>query len=315
MEFIPPLNLGNFQPSPATLSQWIYQIWQYLQENPIATQEQLQEYISSFITTSPEVQTMIGAGVDKYLVDNPPSAPVQSVQGKTGAVVLAYKDIVAAGNSVPVYRYVGAAESMPTTTTLQGQYSIGYRLWVHVANRDLYTLKADGTYELIGRGKFDGTTIDVNTTAGETTIAEALRELDEWKDNTVNPAIEDMVYNVGTTITDNSVKLGYCQSKKNSSTQSQMLFNIALPKALAEAVTGATVNSGTGIVIRAGGSRIPSSDTATLGTTDLWDVSSVVINKDLGIIRVTIDIPKSANAEQQAASMVGNVTVTLTGEA
>lgn len=309
MGFIPPLNLGGFQPSPATLAQWVYQIWQYLQENPIATQEQIQEFIGTFITTSPTVQEMIGEGVDNYLVDNPPAAPVQSVQGKTGAVVLNYPDIVPASNAVPVYR----AASVPSVNTLVGQYNLGYRLFVNTATQEIYTITPAGALSLVGRGKFDGTTIDVNTTVGDTTIAEALQDVDEWKNNTVDPAIADMVYNVGTTIIDTSVKLGYCQSKSGSTTQSQMLFNIVLPKELAEAVTGATVNSGSGIVVRAGGSRIPASGTATLGTTDLWDVSSVSINKDLGIVRVTIDIPKSSNAEQHAASMVGNVTVTLTG--
>lgn len=196
MGFIPPLNLGGFQPSPATLAQWVYQIWQYLQENPIATQEQLQEYIGTFITTSPTVQEMIGEGVDNYLVDNPPAAPVQSVQGKTGAVVLNYPDIVPASNAVPVYR----AASVPSVNTLIGQYNLGYRLFVNTATQEIYTITPAGALSLVGRGKFDGTTIDVNTAVGDTTIAEVLADLDEWKNNTVNPAIEDMKYHVGDSV-------------------------------------------------------------------------------------------------------------------
>ena len=172
MGFVPPLNLGGFQPSPATLAQWVYQIWRYLQENPIATQEQLQEYIGTFITTSPETQSMIGEGVEQYLTDNPPAAPVQSVQGKTGAVQLAYNEIVPASNAVPVYK----ASSTPSTNTLVGQYNIGYRLFVNTATQEIFTISPAGALSLVGRGKFDGTTVDLNTAQGDTTIAEAITE-------------------------------------------------------------------------------------------------------------------------------------------
>lgn len=172
MGFIPPLNLGGFQPSPATLAQWVYQIWQYLQENPIATQEQLQEYIGTFITSSPETQAMIGAGVEEYLTENPPTAPVQSVQGKTGAVQLAYNEIVPASNAVPVYK----ASSTPSTNTLVGQYNIGYRLFVNTATQEIFTISPAGALSLVGRGKFDGTTVDLNSAQGDTSISEAINE-------------------------------------------------------------------------------------------------------------------------------------------
>lgn len=192
MGFIPPLNLGGFQPSPATLAQWVYQIWQYLQENPIATQEQLQEYIGTFITTSPETQTMIGEGVEQYLTENPPAAPVQSVQGKTGAVQLAYNEIVPASNAVPVYK----ASSTPSTNTLVGQYNIGYRLFVNTATQEIYTITPAGALSLVGRGKFDGTTIDLNSAQGDTTIAEKISELenaDETNAQNIN-ALHDACY-------------------------------------------------------------------------------------------------------------------------
>lgn len=179
MGFVPPLNLGGFQPSPATIAQWVYQIWQYLQENPIATQEQLQEYIGNFITTSPETQTMIGEGVEQYLTENPPQAPVQSVQGKTGAVQLAYNEIVPASNAVPVYK----ASSTPATNTLVGQYNIGYRLFVNTATQEIFTISPAGALSLVGRGKFDGTTVDLNSADGDTTIAEAITALDDRLDS------------------------------------------------------------------------------------------------------------------------------------
>lgn len=176
--FVPPINLGQFQPSPATLADWIYQIWNYLQNNPIATQEQLQEYIATFITTSPETQELIGEGVEQYLTDNPPEAPVQSVQGKTGTVTLAFNDILKNNNTAPVYR----AASMPSQSTLQAQYNLGYRLFVNTSTQEIYSITNTGTTTLVGKGKFDGTTIDLNTAEGDTTIDEAVTDLDERLD-------------------------------------------------------------------------------------------------------------------------------------
>lgn len=191
MGFIPPLNLGGFQPSPATLAQWVYQIWQYLQENPIATQEQIQEFIGTFITTSPETQAMIGAGVEEYLTENPPAAPVQSVQGKTGAVQLAYNEIVPASNAVPVYK----ASSTPSTNTLVGQYNLGYRLFVNTATQEIFTISPAGALSLVGRGKFDGTTVDLNSVQGDTTISEAIAEQSSIN-NTQNTNITTLQSNI-----------------------------------------------------------------------------------------------------------------------
>lgn len=197
--FVPPINLGQFQPSPATLAQWVYQIWQYLQENPIATQEQIEEYIGTFITTSPETQAMIGAGVEEYLTENPPTAPVQSVQGKTGAVTLAYNDIVTSSNTIPVYK----ASSTPSTSTLVGQYNLGYRLFVNTATQEIYTISPAGALSLVGKGKFDGTTIDLNTAQGDTTIAEAVNELNDDMTvvtQSVNDLQEVFLPNTGTNV-------------------------------------------------------------------------------------------------------------------
>ena len=166
--FIPPMNLGQFQPSPATMSQWIYQIWQFLQENPIATETEIREFIQSELTQS---ETLANA-IEDYLTENPPPAPVQSVQGKTGAVQLAYNDIVASSNAVPVYK----ASSTPSTSTLVGQYNIGYRLFVNTTTQEIYTISPAGALSLVGRGNFDGTTVDLNTSQGDTTIAEAIND-------------------------------------------------------------------------------------------------------------------------------------------
>lgn len=190
--FIPPINLGQFQPSPATIAEWVYQIWQYLQENPIATQEQLQEYIATFITTSPETQELIGEGVEQYLEDNPPEAPVQSVQGKTGAVTLAFNDILKNNNTAPVYR----AASMPSQSTLQAQYNLGYRLFVNTSTQEIYSITNTGGTTLVGKGKFDGTVIDLDTAQGDTTIAEAVSDL-EAKDTEQDGKIDELYLDDG----------------------------------------------------------------------------------------------------------------------
>lgn len=173
MAFLPPINIGSFKPAPATLAQWVYDIWQYLQENPIATQEDITTYIQNYFETSPEVQTIVGEVVAQYLLDNPPQAPVQSVQGKTGAVSLTYPDIVPASNAVPVYR----AATAPNTSTAQGLYNNGYRLFVNTATQEIFTISNSGALTLVGRGRFDGTTVDLDTAQGDTTIAEAVSEI------------------------------------------------------------------------------------------------------------------------------------------
>lgn len=201
MGFVPPLNLGGFQPSPATLAQWVYQIWQYLQENPIATEEQLKEYIGTFITTSPETQAMIGEGVEQYLTENPPTAPVQSVQGKTGAVQLAYNEIVPASNAVPVYK----ASSTPSTNTLAGQYNLGYRLFVNTATQEIFTISPAGALSLVGRGKIDGTTIDMDSAEGDTTIKEAVDSAVETLTQMITDSINALTNVESTTFSNNGV--------------------------------------------------------------------------------------------------------------
>lgn len=293
MGFIPPLNLGGFQPSPATLAQWVYQIWQYLQENPIATQEQIQEFIGTFITTSPTVQEMIGAGVDNYLVDNPPAAPVQSVQGKTGAVVLNYPDIVPASNAVPVYR----AASVPSVNTLVGQYNLGYRLFVNTATQEIYTITPAGALSLVGRGKFDGTTIDVNTTVGDTTIAEALATLETWKNDTVDPAITDMKYHVGDSVNlKNAILFGAAEttSRTRLSVVADKPFDGAKPVIRAnQTITGK---------FRCAGTTIDSFSTANTGE----DITITTYDGVAGTVEMLITYTTSISRDNVGAFSVSS---------
>lgn len=196
MAFLPPINMGSFKPSPATLAQWVYDIWQYLQENPIATQDDITAYIQNYFETSPEVQEVVGEVVAQYLLDNPPQAPVQSVQGKTGAVMLNYPDIVPASNAVPVYR----AASAPNVSTAQGLYNNGYRLFVNTTTQEIFTISNSGALALVGRGKFDGTTVDLDTTHGDTTIAEAVNE-NSNSITSLTSSIQTSVTNINTQLT------------------------------------------------------------------------------------------------------------------
>ena len=96
--FIPPLDLGQFTPSAAAISSWLYQIWKYLQENPIQSGETIQEEITTAVG-----ETVPGA-VEDYMEEHPVQSPVTSVNAKVGAVILEYKDLVGDGSTLPIYR-------------------------------------------------------------------------------------------------------------------------------------------------------------------------------------------------------------------
>ncbi len=255
MAFLPPINIGSFKPSPATLAQWVYDIWQYLQENPIATQADIAAYIQNYFETSPEVQEIVGDVVAQYLLDNPPQAPVQSVQGKTGAVNLTYPDIVPASNAVPVYR----AASAPNTSTAQGLYNNGYRLFVNTATQEIYTISNSGALALVGRGKFDGTTVDLDTAQGDTTIAEAVADL-EAKDMEQDAKIDGLYLGNGSySITADAY--GFLTSNKTLITIS-IPFNKVVPDGKTLTITGAnlTMRTVTGQYIPSSGYNVQSAE-------------------------------------------------------
>lgn len=102
--FAPPVNIGSWKPSPGTLSEWIYQIWKYLQENPIATQQQITEYVQSVIgdDVGAVVTDILPDQLDQYFEDNPIDYPVTSVNTKIGAVLLDLADIVKKDSMLPI---------------------------------------------------------------------------------------------------------------------------------------------------------------------------------------------------------------------
>ena len=71
---------------------------------------------------------------------------------------------------------------MPSTNTLIGQYNLGYRLFVNTATQEIFTISPAGALTLVGRGKIDGTNIDLNSAAGDTTINERIVELANQQD-------------------------------------------------------------------------------------------------------------------------------------
>lgn len=95
--FIPPLG-GVFKPNSADISSWLYQVWQYLQDNPIANIDELRALIAD--TLPAEVATAVA----EYLEEHPVEVdyPVDSVNGRTGAVTIEYAELVN-GTSLPVY--------------------------------------------------------------------------------------------------------------------------------------------------------------------------------------------------------------------
>lgn len=82
--FTPPIDMAKWQVSRSELTQWIYQIWSYLQTNPIVSED------------------TVGQIIEDYLDTHPIPGNVASVNGETGAVVLTAEDIetTEAGTSV-----------------------------------------------------------------------------------------------------------------------------------------------------------------------------------------------------------------------
>lgn len=144
---IPPLG-GVFKPNSADISSWLYQIWQYLQDNPIANVDELRALIEE--TLPAEVATAVA----EYLEEHPVEVdyPVDSVNGKTGAVTIEYAELVN-GTSLPVY-YAANDEIGPND--LLEAYAEGCRFVVvdaDLPNPNAYVMyKEENTVTLIPLG-------------------------------------------------------------------------------------------------------------------------------------------------------------------
>ena len=192
--FIPPLG-GVFKPNSADISSWLYQIWQYLQDNPIANVDELRTLIAD--TLPAEVATAVA----EYLEEHPVEVdyPVDSVNGKTGAVTIEYAELVN-GTSLPVY-YAANDEIGPND--LLEAYAEGCRFVVvdaDLPNPNAYVMyKEENTVTLIplgggGGGSGDGI-ISINSTIrpdsnGNAIVTASNLPMSSSNNTTIKAAIE-----------------------------------------------------------------------------------------------------------------------------
>lgn len=150
-KFIPPIG-GVFKPNSADISSWLYQIWQYLQDNPIANIDELRALIAD--TLPAEVATAVA----EYLEEHPVEVdyPVTSVNSHTGAVVIEYAELVD-GTTLPVY-YAANDEVGPND--LLEAYAEGCR-FVVVDGESVFVMVKEGNVVTLlpmggGGGSGDG---------------------------------------------------------------------------------------------------------------------------------------------------------------
>lgn len=123
-QFIPPIELGQFAPSAAAISSWLYQLWKYLQDNPIpdtddverVTAQTAQDYIEENVP--PEVQRLFAEAVAN----------------------LDYNEIVGPDSTIPIYR---AANDEISQADLADAYAEGCRFAV-VDDAQVYAMLRNG---------------------------------------------------------------------------------------------------------------------------------------------------------------------------
>ncbi len=196
-KFIMPIN-GVFKPSSADIASWLYQIWQYLQDNPIANEQELTELIN---------QTMPDA-VAAYLEEHPVQVdyPVDSVNGRTGDVVISYAELVD-GLTVPIYR---AENDEVGPNDLLTAYNEGCRFAVVDDTNTFVLLKTGNTVTMlpIGGGGSSGGgdgILSINGTIypgsnGDATVTGANLPMSSSNSTTIKSAIEGIT--PGATITE-----------------------------------------------------------------------------------------------------------------
>ena len=200
--FIPPFSLGGFKPSPATLSEFIYQIWLYLQQNPIMPESEIKEEIAdtippavkTYIETNPELAQSIGEIVDEYLVENPPESPVQSVNNQTGDVVIDYKSLVPSNIQIPVFIHDTA--STPSTATLMGLRTNGFRFTFNSETTKLSVINSNYTLTEVASGDV----ASVNSKTGVVVLTAADIEVDPSSGDTTLKDVADTVDELDTTV-------------------------------------------------------------------------------------------------------------------
>lgn len=200
--FIPPFSLGGFKPSPATLSEFIYQIWLYLQQNPIMPEAEIKQEIADtippavkdYVENNPEMAQSIADIVNEYLVENPPEAPVQSVNSQTGDVVIDYKSLVPQNIQIPVFIHDTA--SAPTAATLMGLRLNGFRFTFNSETTKLSVINSNYTLTEVASGDV----ASVNSKTGAVVLTAADIEVDPSSGDTTLKDVADTVDELDTTV-------------------------------------------------------------------------------------------------------------------
>lgn len=92
--YTPPINMDTWYPDKQDVVSWVYDIWRYLNENPIVSENTVEQIINDYLSTHP--------------ID----IPVKTVNGKTGNIVINYNDVGAASEAeMTEYKQATAANT------------------------------------------------------------------------------------------------------------------------------------------------------------------------------------------------------------
>ena len=89
--YTPSIDVQKWFPDKSDLTKWVYDIIKYLHDTPIPTEEDVAKAVDTYLAENPITANF-------YSPDNPPPYPVESVNGKTGAVTGLYD-----ANNQPAY--------------------------------------------------------------------------------------------------------------------------------------------------------------------------------------------------------------------
>lgn len=81
--YTPKINTNKWFPDKSDLVAWVYDITKYLQDTPIPAEEAIEQAVDKYLQENPITGNY-------YSPENPPPYPVDSVNGKTGAVTGLY---------------------------------------------------------------------------------------------------------------------------------------------------------------------------------------------------------------------------------
>ena len=140
--YTPKINTNKWFPDKSDLVAWVYDITKYLQDTPIPTEEAVEQAVDKYLQENPitgnfyspenpppypvdSVNGKTGAVTGLYGADNPPPYPVTSVNGKTGAVEIASggMSVSAANSTTP-----SGNNSNNVTLTLNGYVQGKYKM-------------------------------------------------------------------------------------------------------------------------------------------------------------------------------------------